>query len=98
MESSIADVDQIGRRAQELYENRLRSTVETEENIGKILVIDLDSSDYEIDKEGLAASKRLRARRPSVDPKSLFAIRIGYDAVYTLGGTLTRTSFRTAGW
>lgn len=89
---TISGADQVGRRGQELYEQRIRGSVETEENVGKIIVIDVDSGDYEIDKEGLSASRRLRARRPSIKPETLFAIRIGYDAVYSLGGTLTRTT------
>ncbi len=40
--------EEIGRRGQEIYESRLRALLETEENIGKIVSIDIDSGDYEI--------------------------------------------------
>ena len=39
--------EEIGRRGQEIYETKLRSRVETEENIGKIISIDVDTGDYE---------------------------------------------------
>jgi hypothetical protein len=81
---------EISRRGHLLYEEQLRSNVETEENIGKIIVLDVENGHYEIDQDGLLANKRLRARFPETDPYNLFAIRIGYDAVFAVGSTLTR--------
>ena len=40
---------EIARRGKELYEKQLREQVETEENIGKLISIDIDTGDYEID-------------------------------------------------
>ena len=80
---------EILRRGEELYERSIRARVETEENIGKQIVIDIETGDYEIDTDGLAASHRLLARHPGA---ALYGGRIGYNAVYTLGGTLTRTA------
>lgn len=57
-----------GDRALPLYEDRLPKQVETPENLGKILVLMLGSGDYEIDVEGIRASRRLRARRPASVP------------------------------
>jgi hypothetical protein len=82
-------LEEIGRRGQELYERTIRPLVETEENIGKQIVIDVETGDYEIDDDGLAASRRLLAKHPDA---ALFGARIGYNAVYTLGGVLTRTT------
>lgn len=76
-------------RGQELYERKIRPRVETEENIGKQIVIDVETGDYEIDADGLAASHRLLAKHPGA---ALYGARIGYDAVYALGGALTRTA------
>ena len=83
---------EISRRGHPLYEQELRQNVETEENIGKILVLDVANGHYEIDPDGIQASKRLQARYPDTDPYDLFAMRIGYDAVFAIGTTLTRTS------
>lgn len=84
--------NEVGRLADDLYHNSLRSRVETEENIGKIVVIDVESGDFEIDADGLIANHRLRARHPDINPYALFAIRIGYNAVFAIGGAVTRTA------
>ena len=77
------------RRGEELYATKLRQQVETEENIGKILAIDVETGDYEIDADEIAAVHRALAKHPDA---VLWAIRIGYNAVHTLGGSLTRTT------
>jgi hypothetical protein len=76
--------DEIERRGEELYHHQLRGQVETG-NVGRICVIDVETGDYEIDETMLAASRRLLARRPDAP---LWAVRIGYEAVYTFGGGL----------
>lgn len=81
--------EEIDRLGQELYEGRLRALVETPENIGRELVMDVASGDYEIDADGLAASRCLQARRPGAP---LYGVRIGYNAVYAIGGSLRRTT------
>ena len=78
--------------ANSIYEERLYKQVETPENIGKMLIQDVDSGDYEIDVQGLEANRRLRARHPGLDPHRLFGIRIGYEAAYTFGGGMRRRS------
>jgi len=83
---------EISRRGHLLYEQQLRANVEIEENIGKIIVLDVENGHYEIDSDGLQANKRLRTRYPNTDPYNLFAIRIGYDAVFAVGSTLTWTA------
>ncbi len=75
-------------RAEEIYANTLRSAVETPENIGKLLTLDVDSGDYEINDDVAAASRHLREKHPGIIP---FTIRIGYNAVYSLGGAVERT-------
>ena len=81
---------ELGQRARDLYK-RLRSEVETPENIGKLIVIvmDVESGDYEIDKLGIEASRHLQARHPG---SPLYALRIGYKAVESFGGVLERSA------
>lgn len=74
----------LGQRAVELYD-RLGPTIQTPENIGKLIVMDVDSGDYEIDYMGIETSRRLQARHPHA---TLYALRIGYKAVEALGGIL----------
>lgn len=80
--------EEIAQRAEQLYEQRLRKQVETQENIGKIIAIDIETSDYDIGNDVIAAGCRLLAKHPGA---ATWTKRIGYDAVYALGGTLTRT-------
>jgi hypothetical protein len=47
--------EEIGRRGQERYERDLRERLETDENIGKIVCIDVETGDYEVAKDGLTA-------------------------------------------
>lgn len=81
--------DEIRSRGKDLYERQLRQKVETEDNIGKIIAIDVESGDYEIDSDLLEASERLLERRPDA---ALWGERIGYNAVYAVGGSLERTT------
>ncbi len=71
----------------ELY-YQIRSQIETPENIGKLILFDLDSGDYEIDDEtSLDAVSRLQGRHPG---SKLHALRIGYEAVCSFDGVLER--------
>ena len=79
----------IDRRGTDWYETRLRDLVETDENIGKQLVIDIETGEYEIDESSLEASLRMLQRKPDA---ALYGVRIGYDAAYAIGGTLVRTA------
>lgn len=81
--------EEIGRLGQEIYENRLRAVLEVEENIGKIVSIDITSGDYEIADDLLVAGRRLQQRRPDA---LMYGKRIGYNAVYAVGGSLIRTA------
>ena len=76
----------IDQRGQELYDRHIRERVENPENIGKQIVIDIETGEYEISDSGLQASRRLLAKHPDA---ALYGLRIGYDAVYTIGGVLT---------
>ena len=80
--------EELGERAKALYE-QLRPQVETPENIGKLIVLDVESGDYEIDEVGIASSRRLQERHPGA---ALCALRIGYKTGEALGGVLERTT------
>ena len=81
--------EEIHRRGQALYDERLRAIVETPENIGRLIAIDVETGDYHVADDGISATEPLLARRPGA---VLYGVRIGYNAVYALGGTLRRTS------
>jgi hypothetical protein len=79
---------EIVRRGEEIYTARLRERLETEENLGKILVIDIETGEYEIDSDPLTASHRALAKHPGA---AIYALRIGHDEVYGFDGGAERT-------
>ena len=79
--------EDIARRGEAWYEKSIRAAVETPENIGKMLMIDVDTGEYAIDVKGQEASKRLHAKRTDA---LIYGIRIGYIATQTIGGVLER--------
>jgi len=81
--------DERAKQAEDLYERKIRSVVETPENIGKMVIIDIDTEDYELDDVGLASARTLQARNPAA---ILYGKRIGYNVAEALGGVMERTA------
>jgi hypothetical protein len=81
--------EEITCRGKEIYEHRVRGMVETQENIGKIVSIDIETGDFEVGDDLISTGERMFARHPGA---ALFGARIGYNAVYAVGGSLVRTS------
>ena len=75
-------------RSWELY-YQIRPQIETPENIGKLILFDINSGDYEIaeDDLGIEATGALRARHPDAD---VLAQRIGYESTCSFEGGLAR--------
>ena len=80
--------EEIVRRGEELYERAIRSQVETEEKFGKIVSIDIETGDYAVDADPVVAGLRVQVKHPDA---AIYGKRIGYDAAFALGGTLSRT-------
>src|SRR5579872_7168435 len=80
---------EVGRIGNEIYEQEIRRSVEIPENIGQIIVIDIDSHDYEIGCDVLPTVDLVQARHPNAE---MWTKRIGFNAVYAIGGTLQRTA------
>jgi hypothetical protein len=75
--------EEIVRRGEERYEKELRPKIETEGNLGKIVVVGIETGDYEIDDDALKASRAVLSRHPGA---AICAARIGYDAVSDFAG------------
>jgi hypothetical protein len=73
--------EELARRGQELYESGIRQQVEAD-NDGKIVAIDIETGDFEVDDDTLIASDRLLERNP--DAQTWF-IRIGHRGVHRFG-------------
>ncbi|MGV0026127.1 hypothetical protein [Phormidesmis priestleyi] len=81
--------EEIARRGKELYKKSIQPQVETAENIGKIIAIDIETGEYAIGDDLLVMSHLLLDKQPDA---ALWGERIGYNAVYAVGGTLVRTT------
>jgi len=73
--------EEIAERGDAIYEQRIRARVAPHEH-GKFVVIDIDTGDYEVDLDDLAATKRMLARRPDA---VTYGVRIGHPTAYRIG-------------
>ena len=74
-------VEEIARRGQAFYDGEIRNRVEKSDS-GKSVVIDIETGEYEVDADDLAAFRRAEAR----NPEGLFhLLRIGHSAAHRLG-------------
>jgi hypothetical protein len=65
--------EEFARRGDAIYENDLRSVLEAG-NEGKFVAIDIETGNYEVDSDELAASDRLLTRVPNAQ---IWLTRIG---------------------
>jgi hypothetical protein len=89
MQAILLSSEEVAKRANLLYESKIRQQVETEGNIGKMVIIDIETGDYEVDETGIQAAHNLYAKHPYA---RLFGIRIGYNVAASLGGVMERVS------
>jgi len=82
MRVTTLSAEEIARRGEAIYQERIRPLVEADHH-GDYVVIAIDTGDYEVDGDHLTASRRLRARQPH---GSRYALRVGHSAAYRLGG------------
>ena len=47
MQTILLSREEVGERAKKLYESTIRQQVEIDKNIGKMVIIDFESGDYE---------------------------------------------------
>ena len=71
------------RRAEEWYNTGLRQQLETDENLGKIVAIDIDTGAYALADDVLTAAEAMQQHNQNAD---LYLFRIGYPSVYKVGG------------
>ncbi len=73
----------IADKGQKIFDESIKPTIDLEEERGKFVVIDVETGDYEVDKRGLEASRRLRRRNPGA---VTYRVRIGFTAALRMGG------------
>ncbi len=74
---------EIAERGERIYRERLRALLEPA-HTGEYIVIDVDTGDYELDKNDRAASDRAAARWPGA---SRYAMRVGHRTLGRIGAT-----------
>ena len=73
--------NEIAARGREIYETKLRQQLEPDD-IGKYVVIDIETEEYEIDEDGDTASLRARNKNPD---GARYGMRVGYRAWGRIG-------------
>ncbi len=81
--------EEVAKRGKAWYAKSICAKVESPENIGKMVIINVKTGEYEVENHSLSASHHLHANRPDAP---LYGIRIGYNFAETLGGVMERTS------
>jgi hypothetical protein len=89
METILLSREEVAKRAKKIYETKLRQQVETAENIGKMIIIDVETEEYAINKTGLESAHYLKEKHPNA---RLFGICIGYNVAASFGGVVKRTN------
>jgi hypothetical protein len=78
--------EEFARRGDEIYESQVRQQVE-EGNHGKIVAIDLETGNYEVDRSEVEACNRLEANHPEAQ---IWIVRIGSRHVRRFGGRMKK--------
>ena len=73
--------EELARRGQELYNSGIRQKVEAN-NDGKIIAIDIETGNFEVNETIVSATNLLFQKYPNAQP---WIIRIGHRAVYHFG-------------
>ncbi|HTU20321.1 MAG TPA: hypothetical protein VMG10_19815 [Gemmataceae bacterium] len=73
--------EEFARRGQEIYEQQIHPVLRAED-ADKFVALDIESGDYEIDREDYTATERLLHRRPEAQ---IWLVRVGQPAAYRIG-------------
>ena len=77
-------------RGNEIFDRVVRPQVDVEEEAQKFVAIDVDSEDFEIDRNARAAFDRLLERHPEARGRTWLR-RVGSRSAYHFGGRLQKT-------
>lgn len=76
-------------RANDIFERKVRPHVDVENEAQKYVIIDVESEDFEVDRNQRAAFDRLAKRRPEARGRTLWLRRVGSRYGHHFGGRLT---------
>lgn len=80
--------NEIARLGKEIYRRDIQRRVEAD-HVGEVVAIDVDSGDYALGANAIAASERLRNQRPDAH---VWLMRVGHRTLYRFGGGSLRRS------
>ena len=75
-------LDEIVERGQAIYDQSIRGQVETPENIGKLLMVDILTGGWVMGTDRIEMARRARAKNPH---PVLYGVRIGYLVTEKIG-------------
>jgi hypothetical protein len=78
--------EEFAQRGDLIYQTQIRPQVEAN-NHGKIVAIDIETGDFEVDNSPMLAVDKLYERKPNAQP---WVIRIGHRAVFRFGSRSQR--------
>ena len=70
-------------RGNDIYNREIRATVETGQNKGKFVAIDIETGMWEMNADALTACDQLEARIPD---SQTWLVRVGYAYLHRIGG------------
>jgi hypothetical protein len=74
-------LDELGSLGGTIFDQQVRPNLRPEDD-GKFVAIDVETGDYEVDKDDYAAVARLRSRKPAAD---VWLMRAGSPTTYRMG-------------
>jgi hypothetical protein len=78
--------EEFAQRGDLIYQTQIRPQIEPN-NHGKIVAIDLESGDFEVDRREINACNKLEARHPDAQ---IWIVRVGSRYVRRFGGRVKR--------
>jgi hypothetical protein len=84
--NTLPNPETIAQRGRAVYEQKLRALLEPAE-IGRYLVLNIETEEYELGNDALTPSEAMRRRFPGT---LFYAMRIGYPVMLQRGGSSLR--------
>lgn len=83
IETTLWTAEKVISTGEKIYENNIRQVVETADNIGKMLTLDVETGEYRIHDQGMKNALELKQQRPMA---KLYTLKIGYEVGASFGG------------
>ncbi len=82
MQSVNRGAEEIAARGRAIYDEKIRAVVEPAHR-GEFVILDIETGNFEIDRDEVAAIKRAMDKYPGA---RFYIVRVGFPAAHRLGG------------